>query len=87
MANIVFHSVRSASTELQVGHQQDTGFIDGTAMCVAYGKKIGNWLKTDDTFELVASLAEDLGIEPKCSKKSNSISMRVAAAYPDLVIS
>lgn len=65
------------------------GFINGTAMCVAYGKDISDWLKTDETWELVAALAEDLEIEPvesKSRKSGNSVFTRVSATYPGLVI-
>jgi len=62
------------------------GFINGTAMCVAHNKDISDWLKTDDTWETVVALANDLGIKPNPAKKPNSIKTRVSATYPDLVI-
>ena len=65
------------------------GFINGTAMCVAYSKDVSDWLKTDETWELVTALAEDLRIEPvqsKNHKSGNSVFTRVSATYPSLVI-
>lgn len=62
------------------------GFINGTAMCVAHGKDISDWLKTDDTWETVVALADDLGIKPNPAKKPNSDKTRISATYPGLVI-
>ena len=62
------------------------GFINATAMCVAHGKDVSDWLKTDDAWETVAALAEDLGIAPKSHKSGNSVFTRVSAAFPSLVI-
>jgi hypothetical protein len=62
------------------------GFINGTAMCVAHGKDISDWLRTDDTFETVVVLADDLGIVPISAKKPNSDKTRVSACYPTLVV-
>lgn len=62
------------------------GFINGTAMCAAHGKDISDWLRTDDTFETVVVLAEDLGVAPISAKKPNSDKTRVSACYPTLVI-
>lgn len=56
-------------------------------MCVAHGKVISEWLRTDGTWELVTALAEDLGVEPNWAKKPNSVKTRVSATYPDLVVS
>jgi hypothetical protein len=39
--------------------------VNGTAMCVANGKDINDWLTTKDTFDLFAALADDLSIEVK----------------------
>jgi phage anti-repressor protein len=56
-------------------------------MCVAHGKDISDWLKTDGTWDLVTALANDLGVKPNPAKKPNSVKTRVTAAYPDLVVS
>jgi KilA-N domain len=61
------------------------GFINGTAMCVAHGKDISDWLKTDDTWELVKALAADLAVQAKSHKSGNSVYTRVSASYPTLV--
>ena len=62
------------------------GFINGTAMCVAHGKDVSDWLRTDDTFETVVVLANDLGITTISAKKPNSDKTRLSACYPTLVV-
>lgn len=47
------------------------GFINGTAMSVACGKKIDAWLRTKDTLKLFEALALDLGLETNYSDLSN----------------
>lgn len=73
--------------EIYQVEQRDTdGFINGTAMCVAHGKKVGNWLKSDEAWDLVTALADELGIENKCHFWGNSVYTRVSDAYPELVV-
>ena len=55
-------------------------------MCSAHNKEVSNWLKTDDTWDLVTALAEDLGVKPNSSKKTDSDKTRVSSIYPSLVI-
>lgn len=65
------------------------GFINATAMCVANEKDVSDWLKTDDTWDLVVALANDLAIDPiqiKNHKSGNSVFTRVSATYPSLAI-
>lgn len=65
------------------------GFINGTAMCVAHSKDISDWLKTDDTWEIVVALADSLNLEAlqiKDRKSGNSVFTRVSASYPTLVV-
>jgi len=72
-----------------VEQRSTDGFINGTAMCVAHGKDVSDWLKTDDTWDLVVALADDLGIvpnDPKNRKSGNSVFTRVSAYYPSLAI-
>lgn len=69
-----------------VAQRREDGFINGTAMCAAHGKDISDWLKTDDTWDLVTALAEDLGVKPKSHKSGNSVYTRVSASYPSLAI-
>jgi hypothetical protein len=69
-----------------VEQKRADGFINATAMCAAYGKDVENWLKTEETFELVTALAKRLNIQPNSSKKRNSDSTRVSVTYPTLVI-
>lgn len=69
-----------------VEQRSTDGFINGTAMCVAHEKDISDWLKTDETWELVNALAESMTVEPKDRKSGNSVYTRVSATFPSLVI-
>jgi hypothetical protein len=71
---------------IKVEQRVSDGFVNGTAMCVAHGKDISDWLKTDDAWEFVVALASDLGIVPKDPKSGNSVYTRISAVYPTLVI-
>jgi hypothetical protein len=74
---------------IKVEQRNTDGFINGTAMCVAHNKDVSDWLKTDDTWETVVALAEDLSIEPteaKNPKSGNSVFTRVSTTYPTLVV-
>lgn len=62
------------------------GFINGTAMCVAHGKDISDWLALDSTYRLVTSLANRFGIKPNSAISPNSLKTRVSASYPSLVV-
>ncbi len=64
----------------------DNGFINGTAMCVAHGKRIKAWFSNQSTIDLLKALAKDLGIEPKGQDSALSSVVRVSAAYPQFVI-
>lgn len=81
---------------VKVEQRRNDGFINGTAMCVAHGKNISDWLKTEETFELVTGLAIDLGMVSETEGEENialinsdlspnSAKTRVAAFYPTLV--
>lgn len=72
---------------IKVEQRNTDGFINGTAMCVAHRKDISDWLKTDDTWETVLALAEDLGVKANSAKTPNSDKTRVSATYPTLVVS
>jgi hypothetical protein len=66
------------------------GFINGTAMCVAHGKKIDSWFRTQDTLDLFCALAEDLGFPVNYSILSNSDVSRLSAfkykkLFPELM--
>lgn len=69
-----------------VEQRHTDGYINATSMCVAHGKDVSDWLKTDDTWNLVIALAEDLGIQPKDHKSGNSVYKRVSGTYPALVV-
>jgi KilA-N domain len=65
------------------------GFINGTAMCVAYNKKIDSWFRTGDTLELFEALAISLSI--KYSDLSILDVARISATkyseiFPDFII-
>lgn len=77
---------RRAVNGVRVEQRADNGFINGTAMCTAHGKDISDWLKTEDTWELVNALADDIGVIPKSRKSGNSNYTRVSAVFPSLVI-
>jgi len=83
--NKVVKFVRQVNN-IDIEQRVTDGFINGTAMCVAHGKDISDWLKTDDTWETVVALAEDLGVKPNSDKKPNSVKTRISAIYPSLVI-
>lgn len=85
MANqIVRHNAQGFLVEQRISD----GFINGTKMCVAHGKDISDWLRNDETFDLVQALAIDLNIFPNSADLPNLISTktRIARTYPTLVI-
>lgn len=71
---------------ISIEQRRVDGYVNGTAMCVAHSKDISDWLKTDDTLELVLALADDLGLEAKSHKSGNSVYTRISATFPSLVI-
>lgn len=58
-------SFRRSVNGVQVEQKASNGFINGTAMCAAHGKKFLSWFRTQDTLELFGDLADDLGLEIK----------------------
>jgi len=75
---LIPHSVN----DIVVEQRNTDGFINGTAMCVAHGKKIDSWLRTQNTLELFEALAFDLGMNINYSDLSNlDISSISAAKY------
>lgn len=73
-----------------IEQRQTDGFINGTAMCVAYGKKIDAWLRTQDTLELFQALADVT--EFNYSDLSNLDAARLSASkyakiFPGLILS
>jgi hypothetical protein len=67
--------------------QRESGFINGTAMCVANHKEIREWFANQSTVELLEALAEDLNFEIKQGISPDSTISTISAAYPDLVVS
>lgn len=66
------------------------GFINGTAMCVAHGKKIDSWFRTQDTLDLFCALAADLGFPVNYSDLSNLDAAKLSASkyqklFPELI--
>jgi KilA-N domain len=72
--------------KINVEQRIDNGFINGTAMCVAHGKDVSDWLKTDETWDLVSALADDLGIKFNPAKNPDSVKTRVSTTFPELVL-
>ncbi len=75
---------------IEVEQRIDDGFINGTAMAVAHGKKILSWLRTQDTLELFYALSSDLGLEVKGADLRlldiQSLSAKkYAETFPDLI--
>ncbi|HYX19180.1 MAG TPA: KilA-N domain-containing protein [Nostoc sp.] len=62
------------------------GFINATAMAVAHGKDISEWLALEMILRLVTALAKKLGVDPIPGKVGNSVYTRVSATYPTIVI-
>lgn len=61
-------------------------------MCVKHGKKINDWLRTNEVLELFLALAEDLGIQVKCQNSRNLEALRLSASdytkmFPGMIIS
>jgi KilA-N domain len=80
--NIILHQANG----LEIGQRREDGYINGTAMCVAYKKDISDWLALNSVLELVTALAFRLNIEPNPVKSPNSLKTRVAATYPALIV-
>ena len=83
-------SFRRSVNGVDVEQRIDDGFINGTAMAVAHGKKIDSWFRTQDTLDLFFDLSIDLGLKVKCSDLSNldvqSLSAKkYAQMFPDLI--
>ena len=62
------------------------GFINGTAMCKAHGKRIKAWFSNQDTIEFLIALAQDMGVEPKGQNSALSSVATVSAAFPFFVV-
>ena len=72
---------------IEVQQRERDGFINGTSMAVAHGKRISDWFDNEPTIELLTALAEDLGLEINYAISRNSTIASISAAYPDLVLS
>lgn len=56
------------------------GFVNGTAMCLAYDKRLNPWFRNQDTWDLFVALAQELGAEIKCENSRISDSSRLSAS-------
>ena len=63
---------------ITIGQRQNDGYIDGTAMCQANGKKINDYLRLDSTKAYLGALSYNTGIpviklaEPKAGRYGNT---------------
>ena len=69
-----------------VEQKRADGFINATAMAVAHGKNIADWFRTQDGFENVIALANELGLEINYGISHNSSVMSISGAYPTIVV-
>ena len=79
-------SVNGVSVEQRI----DNGFINGTAMAGAHGKKILSWLRTQETLDIFSALSIDLGLEIKCADLrlldvQKLSAEKYAKIFPDLI--
>lgn len=70
---------------ISIEQRRTDGFINATAMAVAHGKRISDWLRLDDTLELFEALAFDLGMNSNYDFYRNSTTSRLSVNFPDLV--
>ena len=71
--------------EHKIYYRLTDGFVDANSICRINNKVLTNWLKTDSTWDLFTARARNLGIEFNCSKKNNSVTTRISAAFPSLI--
>lgn len=69
------------------------GFVNGTAMAVAYGKDVSDWLTNKSTFELLNALAKKLGSatwnydDVKDRNSGDLSATRLSELFPDILTS
>lgn len=61
------------------------GFINATAMCVAHGKHVKDWLKTRPAWDLLVALSVRLGIEVKEDFTPDSNTARLQRIFSHLL--
>jgi hypothetical protein len=71
---------------VSVEQRRADGYVNATAMCVAHGLDVSDWLATDIAFRIVSALGKRLGITPKPGISPNSLKTRVSKLFPDLVL-
>jgi hypothetical protein len=67
--------------------QRESGFINGTSMCVSNSKLIADWFRNQETIELLHILAEDLGYSVNYGVSHDSSISSISTTYPRLVVS
>lgn len=63
------------------------GFINATAMAVAHEKNIADCFRSQEVFDFLIGLAEDMGLEIKYGISHKSGLERISRAYPELIVS
>lgn len=84
--SIIKHEVNSTTVE----QRAVDGFINGTAMAVAHGKKINDWFRNGLTLKLFEALALDLNLEIKEENSRNLDAVKLSASkyknlFPELI--
>jgi hypothetical protein len=82
-------AIKHELNNIVVEQRVTDGFINGTAMCVAHGKKIDSWFRTKNTLELLEALAKDLLINYSDLSNSDVVSIsaaKYAKIFPGLLI-
>jgi KilA-N domain len=69
-----------------VEQRVDNGFVNGTAMSGAHGKRISDWLTTEPIWNLLVALSRRLGIQIKEGWNRNLNASKVSAVFPHLLI-
>jgi hypothetical protein len=77
---------------IKVEQRNADGFINGTAMCVAHGKKINDWLRTNEALNLFLALSHHFGLKINCENSRNLdaaglSALKYAQIFPKLIIS
>ena len=92
MANKIVKKVVGEINGTSIEQRSIDGFINGTAMCVAHQKKINDWFRNQDTWELFITLAQDLDKNFNYGNSRNLDLPRLSGSkynkiFPNLIIS
>jgi hypothetical protein len=75
---------------IDVEQRMHDGFINATAMCVAHGKKLDSWLRTQDALDTFSALADDLGVNYSDLSNLDAAGLsgkKYAEIFPGLILS